>query len=79
MKTVDCDVLVVGGGGAGTYAALRLHALGFKPVMVSKGLVGKSGASIMAGAVIVGSKMLGGTDENSAASLEFFAFLFNNL
>jgi succinate dehydrogenase/fumarate reductase flavoprotein subunit len=78
MKTVNCDVLIVGGGGAGTYAALRLKALGFSPAIVSKGLVGKSGASIMAGAVIVGSKMLGGTDANAQASLEFFARYYSH-
>jgi succinate dehydrogenase / fumarate reductase flavoprotein subunit len=46
VKTLHADVVVVGAGGAGSYAALRLKQLGFDPLLVTKGLVGKSGCSI---------------------------------
>ena len=41
MKTMAEDVVIVGGGGAGTYAALRLKELGYDPLVVCKGLIGK--------------------------------------
>jgi succinate dehydrogenase / fumarate reductase, flavoprotein subunit len=59
MQHITADVIVVGGGGAGTSATLKLQELGLRPIIVSKGPVGKSGASIMAGSLIVGGNSLG--------------------
>jgi succinate dehydrogenase / fumarate reductase flavoprotein subunit/fumarate reductase flavoprotein subunit len=49
MNHMDCDVLIVGGGGAALYAALRTHekAPSLKIVVASKGLFGKSGCTRM--------------------------------
>jgi len=49
MKQMDCDILIVGGGGAALYAALRAHekAPSLNIVVASKGLFGKSGCTRM--------------------------------
>src|SRR5207302_1933185 len=65
------DVVIVGGGAAGCYAALRLNAAGVRPTIVSKGLVGKSGASIFAGNLVLGGRLLGNTEENARNTAEF--------
>ena len=44
MRELRTEALVIGGGAAGTYAALCLRKHGVAPLVVSKGLVGKSGA-----------------------------------
>ena len=46
---IDTDVLVIGGGLAGSKAALDVSDSGLKTVMVVKGLLGRSGCSIFAG------------------------------
>ncbi len=48
-KTVTTDVLVIGGGGAGAYAAVEVIRAGAKVLVVSKGKVGNSGNTIMVG------------------------------
>jgi succinate dehydrogenase/fumarate reductase flavoprotein subunit len=40
---IDADVLVVGAGGAGLRAAIEAHENGADVLVVSKGIVGKSG------------------------------------
>ena len=72
MNTLSADVIVVGGGSAGCSAALRMRELGIEPLLISKGLVGKSGCSIFAGALIVGGTMLDSTPVHASASIEFF-------
>lgn len=49
MNTLSCDVLILGGGGAALYAALRAHQRNpnLKVVVGSKGLFGKSGCTRM--------------------------------
>jgi len=41
MQVHNTDVVIVGGGAAGCYAALNLHRGGAKTIIVCKGLVGK--------------------------------------
>ena len=48
-KTMTTDVLVVGGGGAGVYAAVEAIRAGAQVTIVSKGKVGNSGNTIMIG------------------------------
>jgi hypothetical protein len=43
IKEVSTDVLVVGGGMAGVFAAVKAHDNGAKVLLVDKGAVGRSG------------------------------------
>ena len=47
MQTLTADVAIIGGGAAGCYAALNLQKRGIKPLIICKGFVGKSGASLV--------------------------------
>src|SRR4051794_5351302 len=71
MKMVTTDVAIVGGGAAGCYAALNLHRNGIKSLIVCKGLVGKSGASLFAGNLVISGRALGNTEENARNTAEF--------
>ena len=42
-RTIETDVLVIGGGGGGLRAAIEAHDAGARVLVVSKGIVGKSG------------------------------------
>ncbi len=42
-QTVETDVLVIGGGGGGLRAAIEAHDTGARVLVLSKGIVGKSG------------------------------------
>ena len=46
MITIDTDVLIVGSGGAGLQAALYARKEGVRVLLVDKGIVGKSGATV---------------------------------
>ncbi len=50
-EIIDCDVLVIGGGFGGTWAALRASQLGANVVLIEKAYVSRSGASTMSGGV----------------------------
>ncbi len=47
-EVIETDVLVIGGGAAGTNAAIKAHDRGARTTLVVKGLLGKSGCSIFA-------------------------------
>lgn len=42
-RTIDTDVLIIGGGGGGMRAAITAHDAGARVTVLSKGIVGKSG------------------------------------
>jgi len=71
IEVHQTDVAVVGGGAAGTYAALNLARAGVGVIIVCKGLVGKSGASIFAGNLVIGGRLLGNSEENARNTAEF--------
>lgn len=71
MKTITTDVAIVGGGAAGCYAALCLHKAGIKSTIICKGLVGKSGASIFAGNLVLAGGLLGNTEEQARNTAEY--------
>ena len=48
MTHLTTDVLVVGAGGAGMYAAIAAARAGRSVILLDKGLVGRGGATIMA-------------------------------
>lgn len=49
VELIDADVLIVGGGFAGAWAACRAAEIGAKVVLVEKAYVSRSGASAMSG------------------------------
>lgn len=51
-RVLETDVLVVGGGGAGTSAAVAARRANSQVTMVAKGKVGRSGNTIMASAAL---------------------------
>ena len=46
MRVIDTDVLVIGTGGAGLYAAIRASEAGQRVTILDKGLVGRSGGTV---------------------------------
>ncbi len=71
MRVERTDVAVIGGGAAGCYAALNLHKLGIRPLIICKGLIGKSGASLFAGNLVISGRALGNTEDNARNTAEF--------
>lgn len=78
LRVVEAEVVVVGGGAAGTFAALCLHRAGIRPLLVSKGFVGKSGASIFAGNLVIVGRMLGNTQRQADDTAELLIKIHNN-
>ena len=63
-----CDVLVIGSGGAGLRAAVEAAKSGCSVILVSKGKVNRSGATLLAGANVSADLM---ADGGSLAKLGF--------
>jgi succinate dehydrogenase/fumarate reductase flavoprotein subunit len=78
LRIVETEVVIVGGGAAGTFAALCLHRAGIRPLLVSKGFVGKSGASIFAGNLVIAGRMLGNTRQQADDTAELLIKIHNN-
>lgn len=77
MLERSVDVVVVGGGSAGTYAALCMKKAGLEPLIVAKGLIGKSGSSIFAGNLNLHGHVFGGNDEEAAAMRDYIVRWYN--
>src|SRR3954454_14582302 len=71
MQVLSTDVAIVGGGAAGCYAALQLQHRGIKPLIICKGLIGKSGASLFAGNLVISGRGLGNNEEQERNTAEF--------
>jgi succinate dehydrogenase / fumarate reductase, flavoprotein subunit len=77
MRVLTTDVVIVGGGAAGCYAALELSKRKINSIIVCKGLVGKSGASIFAGNLVLGGGLLGNTPEQARNTAEYLVKYHN--
>src|SRR5205085_4980896 len=53
-ETIDCDVLVVGAGGAGMRAAIAAGEAGCRVAVVSKSLLGKAHTVMAEGGIAAG-------------------------
>ncbi|HVU21769.1 MAG TPA: FAD-binding protein [Rhizomicrobium sp.] len=71
MRILQTDVAIIGGGAAGCYAALKLREKGINPLIICKGWVGKSGASLFAGNLVISGRLLGNTEEQARNTAEF--------
>ncbi len=71
MHELTTDVAVIGGGAAGCYAALCLQKHGIRPLIICKGLVGKSGASLFAGNLVISGRLLGNSEMQARNTAEF--------
>ncbi|HEV7722069.1 MAG TPA: FAD-binding protein [Iamia sp.] len=67
---IDADVLVVGGGPAGTWAAVKAAEAGARVVLVDKGYCGSSGATAAAGTGVWYVPPVAGERESAKASRE---------
>src|SRR6476661_6855163 len=70
MQVMSTDVAIVGGAAAGCYAALELQRRAITPLIICKRLVGKSGASLFAGNLVI-SRGRGNTEEQARNTAEF--------
>jgi succinate dehydrogenase/fumarate reductase flavoprotein subunit len=82
IKTILTDVLVIGAGGAGFRAAIGAHEKGARALLISKGLLARSGASPMAGADLTchgrGMRAAGFFGEPRDSEEKFFSDLLHH-
>jgi succinate dehydrogenase flavoprotein subunit len=71
MQILTTDVAIIGGGAAGCYTALNLQRRGIKSIIICKGLVGKSGASLFAGNLVISGRLLGNSETQARNTAEF--------
>ncbi|HVY15380.1 MAG TPA: FAD-binding protein [Rhodopila sp.] len=62
MPHLTTDVLVIGSGGAGMYAAIEAARLGASVLLVDRSLIGRGGATVMAQMTVAAAVGLEGTD-----------------
>lgn len=77
-RYLETDLIIVGGGAAGTKAALEAQDLGLDPLVVVKGLLGKSGCSIFAGNLLAYDSEGKNKEEKAKDWLEFSVRYYNH-
>ena len=68
MERVECDVLVVGAGGAGLRAAISAAEAGAQVALVSKSLLGKAHTVMAEGGIAAALGNVDGRDKIGRAS-----------
>lgn len=67
-EIIECDVLVIGGGGAGARAAIEAEGYNLEVTLVDKGLFGRSGCTRLAGGI---NAAIGHVDSRDNCDLHF--------
>jgi succinate dehydrogenase/fumarate reductase flavoprotein subunit len=62
MRHLSCDVLVIGAGGAGMYAAIEAARNGAQVLLVDRSLIGRGGGTVMAQMTVAAAVGPEGTD-----------------
>jgi succinate dehydrogenase/fumarate reductase flavoprotein subunit len=62
MRQMNADVLVVGAGGAGMYAAIEAARCGARVLLLDRSLIGRGGATVMAQMTVAAAVGPEGTD-----------------
>lgn len=63
MRALTAAVAIVGDWAVGCYAALNLQKNGINPLIGCEQLVGKFGAPLFAGNLVISGRLLGNADE----------------
>jgi len=60
---LDTDVMVIGAGGAGMYAAIEAARQGARVLLIDRSLIGRGGATVMAQMTVAAAVGPPGTDD----------------